>query len=68
MISTICAQVVKGGDGKKSDVDGYFEQLKKAGAQMGDPEDLEQPKGLTAFSGRARKLGVRVLIRIIRIN
>jgi len=48
---------VKGGDGKKSGVDSYFEQLKKAGAQMGHPEDLEQPTGPTAFSGRARKLG-----------
>jgi len=50
---------VKGGDGKKNGLDNYFEQLKNAGAQMGNPEDLEQPGGPSVFRGRSRKLGVR---------
>lgn len=50
--------VVKGGDGKKGNVDSYFEQLKNAGAQMGNSEDLEGPStGPSAFVGRSRKLG-----------
>jgi hypothetical protein len=49
---------VKGGDGKKGNLDSYFEQFKNAGAEMGNPEDLEQAAAPTAFTGRSRRIGV----------
>lgn len=57
---------MKGGKGNKANdegqVDAYFDKLEKAGARRGQPEDLDMDENTQsqAFTGRVRRLGVRL--------